>query len=74
MSATHDVDQRLEALEIKASFTEDTVEGLNEVVVRQQREIDALAREVARLRLQLAQGVPAADAPGSLRDELPPHY
>ena len=67
------LDQRLTDLEIKASFTEDLIDRLNEVIVRQQRQIDALLREVADLRQQ------ALDDPGarpfrSLRDELPPHY
>lgn len=65
-------DDRLTALEIKASFTEDLLERLNEVIVRQQVQIDRLLRDVAELRLQ---GL-AADVAGfrSLRDELPPHY
>ena len=72
MDTLEQVDQRLTALEIKASFNEDTVDSLNEVVVRQQAQIDALLRQVAALRDQL----PAQDAtaPRSLRDELPPHY
>lgn len=65
-------DQRLTELEIKASFTEDLLDRLNEVVVHQQQQIDRLQREVLALRQQLEQ----AQAPGfrSLRDELPPHY
>jgi len=65
-------EQRLTELEIKASYAEDLVDRLNEVIVRQQAQIDLLQREVARL----AQQPSAADAPAwrSLRDELPPHY
>ena len=65
-------DDRLTALEIKASFGEDLLDRLNEVVVRQQAQIDALVRELALLHQQ----APAADAPvfRSLRDDLPPHY
>ena len=36
------LEQRLDELEIKASFTEDLVDRLNEVIVRQQDQIDAL--------------------------------
>lgn len=66
------VQQRLTDLEIKASYAEDTLDRLNDVIVRQQAQIDALLREVAALRQQS----PAADAPAfrSLRDDLPPHY
>jgi SlyX protein len=65
------IDQRLTDLEIKASYTEDTLDRLNEVIIRQQRQIDSLLRELAELRQQAAD---AAESPRSLRDELPPHY
>ena len=67
-----DTDARLTALEIKASFTEDLVDRLNEEIVRQQRQIDHLLLELRALKER-----PAADAQPvfrSLRDELPPHY
>ncbi len=66
------IDQRLTDLEIKASFGEDTLDRLNEVVVRQQVQIDALLRQLATLREQIP--ADAQDTPRSLRDELPPHY
>lgn len=65
-------DQRLTELEIKASYTEDLLDRLNEVVVRQQQQIDRLEREVAALRLQIDEAPAAAFR--SLRDELPPHF
>ena len=67
-----DPDARLTDLEIKASFTEDLVDSLNEIVARQQQQIDRLTQDLATLRQQM----PAADAPAfrSLRDDLPPHY
>ena len=67
------IDQRLTDLEVKASFTEDLVDQLNEVVVRQQRQIDALLCELADLRQQAPED-PGAQPYRSLRDELPPHY
>ncbi len=72
MQHTDTTDQRLTELEIKASFSEDLLDQLNQVVVRQQQEIDSLMREVRQLRLQLPEG----NAPGFARasDELPPHY
>lgn len=73
MEQPNDVDRRLTDLEIKASFTEDLLDRLNEVVVRQQEQIAALVREIAELRRQQQ----AAGDAGSLRsllDELPPHY
>lgn len=66
------IDDRLVDLEVKASYADDLLEQLNDIVARQQGQIDALARALAELRAQHA----GADAePGrTLRDELPPHY
>lgn len=67
------LEQRLTDLEIKASFTEDLVDHLNQIIIRQQQQLDALARELGQLRQQSGadSGVPAFR---SLREELPPHY
>ena len=64
--------QRLTALEIKASFTEDLLDELNRVVIRQQQQIDALVRELTQLREQQQSGV--AGGAARLMDDLPPHY
>lgn len=72
MDSAHPLEHRLTELEIKLSFTEDLVDGLNEVLVRQQQQLDALTREVLQLRQQRPDD--AAPAFRSLRDELPPHY
>jgi SlyX protein len=64
--------QRLTALEIKASFTEDLLDELNRVVIRQQQQIDALLRELTELREQQPDGV--AGGAARLTDDLPPHY
>ena len=72
LSTPHDIEQRLTELEIKSGFTEDLVDHLNEVVIRQQQQIDLLLRELRELRQQ---GPDEGSAPfRSLRDELPPHY
>ncbi|MCX7273598.1 MAG: SlyX family protein [Burkholderiales bacterium] len=74
MSDSARIEQRLAALEIKASFTEDLVDHLNEVIVRQQQQLERLAREIAQLREQAQSQGGDAGAFRSLRDELPPHY
>ena len=66
------VDERLNELEIKASFTEDLVEQLNQIIIRQQQDLDALARQIGQLRDQMPE--PGTGQPRSARDELPPHY
>lgn len=72
MESSDDVEQRLTDLEIKASFTEDLVDRLDQLIIGQQQQIDALRREIAWLRQQ----APPEDIGQvrSLRDELPPHY
>lgn len=73
MEHPHELEQRLTDLEIKASFTEDLLDKLDQVIIRQQRQIDLLIREITDLRQQ-----PVADggvgAARSLRDDLPPHF
>lgn len=66
------LEERIEALEVKAAFTEDLLDQLNLAIYRQQQQIEQLTREVVQLRQQQPEGGGAA--PRSLRDELPPHY
>lgn len=72
MTAEARIEARLTDLEIKLSFAEDLVDRLNEVVVRQQAQIELLIREVVQLRDQAPapDGGPARQLP----DEKPPHY
>jgi SlyX protein len=62
--------ERITQLEIKASFLEHAIEQLDQIVIRQQDQIDRLVREVTHLRQQ----APEPGLPRNLRDELPPHY
>ena len=66
------MEQRLTALEIKATFSEDLLEQLDHIVVRQQQQIDALLREVTELRQPSTDG--GIGPARSLRDDLPPHF
>ena len=63
---------RLTELEIKLAFTEDLVERLDAVVIKQQRQIDQLMQELMRLREQVQQAGSATSGPSG--DERPPHY
>ena len=66
------IEDRLTELEIKVSFQDDLLDKLDQIIIRQQEQIDALTREVVALRQQSPQ---AGDAPQrNLRDDLPPHY
>jgi SlyX protein len=72
MTTPHTTEQRLTDLEIKASFTEDQLDQLDKVIVRQQLQIDLLIREITQLRQQTPDG--GGGAVRNLRDELPPHF
>ena len=72
MEHASDHDHRLTELEIKASFSEDMLDQLNLVVVRQQQEIDQLRREIQQLRQQVLER--NADIGIAARHEPPPHY
>jgi SlyX protein len=72
MEELQHVDQRLTDLEIKSSFNEDLLDQLNQVVIRQQEQIDRLVREVTRLRDQMPDA--GANALRRPADDLPPHY
>ncbi len=74
-TATDDTatDKRLMDLEVKLSFTEDLVDHLNDLVTRQQEQIDLLIREVGKLKDR------APDTGGGAgtrdpREDIPPHY
>jgi SlyX protein len=62
----------IETLEIKLAHLERTVLDLNDVVVRQQREIDALRTRSVQLAKQLESAEGGASDPSVV--EIPPHY
>ncbi len=67
------LENRVTDLEVKLSFAEDMLDRLNETIVKQQRQIEVLAREVMVLRDQ----IPEVDGrtPHEPGDEIPPpHY
>ena len=71
-AAVRALEERVTRLEEKSAFADDLAERLNEVIVRQQDQIDLLVRELTRLKQQAVD----SESPGfrSLREELPPHY
>jgi SlyX protein len=66
------LEDRVTRLEERSAFADELTERLNEVIVRQQQQMDLLVRELSRLKQQALESA----SPGfrSLRDELPPHY
>ena len=72
MDPVHALAERLTELEIKASFQEDRLDKLDQIIIRQQQQIDTLARELAHQRQQA--GDNSQGTQRNLRDDLPPHY
>jgi SlyX protein len=66
-----DMNERLNNLETKLSFTEDLVDELNQMIYKQQQLIEFLHQEIKGLKDQLNS---QALETRSLRDEIPPHY
>lgn len=68
--------EKIVELETKFSFQEDLLADLNDEVVRQQRQITELVREVTMLKLQLAEIIDREmkPAPDGSSHEVPPHY
>lgn len=69
------MDEKLIELETKFSYQEDLLADLNEIVVKQQRQLDELLRELAALKDQLSEAIERGPAQTvGTQDEKPPHY
>ncbi len=66
-------ERRLEELETKIAYQEDTIQQLNEVLGRQQKQIDQLEISCQFLINRLRES-DEISAPGNEVDERPPHY
>jgi SlyX protein len=63
---------RIDALEVRIAYQDETIETLNKTITEQWRTIDALGREMVSLRERLDDAEMKAGAgPAS---EPPPHY
>ena len=71
MSDIKTLSDRIDALEAKLMFQDETIETLNQTITAQWQQIDALARQVAALSERLREA--EAQAPGAT-NEPPPHY
>ncbi|KPK14176.1 MAG: hypothetical protein AMJ67_16575 [Betaproteobacteria bacterium SG8_41] len=67
------MNERFVDLEARLAFQERALQELNDVVVRQQRDIDRLTRELETLRTQVRSVMPAFVVPPS-EETPPPHY
>jgi len=74
MAPMNDVDalnERIDALEMRLTYQDVTIETLNQTITAQWVEIDRLTRQVAELKERLQEA--ESSAPGPV-NEPPPHY
>jgi SlyX protein len=65
--------KRLEELEVRIAFQDKTIQELNDVVTRQQRELDRLTQQLEALKVQVRAAAPPLVV--SREEETPPpHY
>ncbi|HXL32036.1 MAG TPA: SlyX family protein [Bradyrhizobium sp.] len=71
MSDIKALSERIDVLETRLAFQDETIETLNQTITAQWQQIDALTRQIANLseRLQEAE----THSPGAA-NEPPPHY
>ncbi len=66
------METRIEDLEVRIAYLESTLEEVNQVVIKQQDQIDLLLAEIQRQKQQLENG---AEFVRPLSEETPPpHY
>jgi SlyX protein len=63
--------ERLEALETRIAFQDQTIEDLNAALTEQWKVVEALTQKLARVEEQVRAGVHIADPDN---DSPPPHY
>jgi SlyX protein len=62
---------RIDALEERLTYQDDTIEQLNQTITAQWKQIDALTRQLAALSERLEDAQANTPAPAN---ERPPHY
>ena len=68
-----DMDQRLEDLETRLAFQDQELQSLNDVIIRQQQQIDQLVAQVSLLKDKLQDLAPSLVVAQS-EETPPPHY
>jgi SlyX protein len=66
-----ELSERIDALEARSMYQEETIEQLNATITAQWKQIDVLTRQLAALTGRLQEAEANAPAPAN---ERPPHY
>ncbi|NOJ47360.1 SlyX family protein [Bradyrhizobium archetypum] len=71
MSEVSALSERIDALEIRLTYQDETIEVLNLTITAQWTEIDRLTRQIAELKERLREAENRVPGPAN---ERPPHY
>ncbi|RYX87109.1 MAG: SlyX family protein [Bradyrhizobiaceae bacterium] len=71
MSELESLRERIETMEMRIAYQDDTIETLNATITSQWKQIDMLTRQMAAIGERLAE---AETAVGTPSNERPPHY
>jgi SlyX protein len=71
MTDVKGLSERIDALEVRIAYQDETIETLNQTITAQWTEIDRLTRQVAELKQRLQDAESNMPAPAN---ERPPHY
>ena len=71
MTDLHSLSERIDALETRLTYQDETIETLNATITAQWQQIDRLTRQVATLGERLQE---AESNSGAISNEPPPHY
>jgi uncharacterized coiled-coil protein SlyX len=71
MNDANALNERIDALEMRLTFQDETIETLNQTITEQWKQIDALTRQLTELKDRLQDAESSAAGPVN---ERPPHY
>jgi SlyX protein len=73
MNEIQELIARIDTLETRVAFQDETIEDLNKAIVEQWKKIEAMTRQLARIEDRVEVGEQRADLAG-LPEPPPPHY
>jgi uncharacterized coiled-coil protein SlyX len=71
MTDVRALSERIDALEVRIAYQDETIETLNQTITAQWTEIDRLTRQLAELKERVREA--ESNVPGPA-NERPPHY
>ena len=69
-----EINDKIIEIETKMAFQEETIDQLNDVIINQQKAIDALKRQLIQLNTKVEEESQHWQSDNNPVDETPPHY